>query len=115
MPSVPSLLRCCLVLLQVLVLKNMVTPDELQDDQEFGEICEDVKDECAQHGAVLSVLIPRVKENFPQQCEGSVFVEFDRADLAQKAALALSGRKFADRTVDVDYFDEIKFSNRILL
>lgn len=93
----------------------MVTPEELRDDEEFVEICDDVKDECSQYGTVLSVLIPRVKENFSDQCEGSVFVEFDRADIAQKAALALSGRKFAERIVDVDYFDEIKFSNRILL
>jgi splicing factor U2AF 65 kDa subunit len=105
----------CGVCVQVIILKNMVTPEELRDDQEFAEICEDVKDECAQHGQVLSVLVPRAKESFPVQCEGSVFVEFQQADIAQKAALALSGRKFAERTVDVDYFDEIKFSNRILL
>lgn len=99
----------------MIILKNMVTPDELRDDEEFAEIVEDVKDECAHHGPVLSVLIPRAKEHFPVECEGSVFVEFQSADAAQKAAVALSGRKFADRTVDVDYFDEVKFSNRILL
>lgn len=93
----------------------MVISEELQDDEEFADICDDVRDECAQHGPVMSVLIPRVKENYPPQCEGSVFVEFQHPETAQKAALALSGRKFAERTVDVDYFDEIKFSNRILV
>jgi splicing factor U2AF subunit len=100
---------------QVIILKNMVISEELQDDEEFADICDDVRDECAQHGPVMSVLIPRVKENYPPQCEGSVFVEFQHPETAQKAALALSGRKFAERTVDVDYFDEIKFSNRILV
>jgi splicing factor U2AF subunit len=99
----------------VIILKNMVTPDELGDDEEFGEICEDVREECSQHGDVLNVLIPRAKDGFPLQCEGSVFVHFQETVSARKAALALSGRKFADRTVDVDYFDEIKFSNRTLL
>lgn len=100
---------------KVIILKNMVTVEELQDDQEFGDICEDVKEECSQHGKVLSVLIPRVKENYPKQCEGSVFVEFELPEVARAAALSLSGRKFAGRTVDVDYFDETKFANRALL
>ena len=97
------------------MLKNMVTAEELRDDDEFLEICEDVKEECSQHGSVNSVLIPRAKENYPVHCEGSVYVEFHDTESAQKAAFALSGRKFADRTVNVDFYDEIKFSNKILL
>lgn len=107
--------RVCWACVQVIILKNMVVSEELQLDEEFGEICDDVRDECAQYGRVLCVLVPRAKEGFPAQCEGSVFVEFGAAVEARTAALALCGRKFADRTVDVDYFDEIKFTNRTLL
>ncbi|KDN45454.1 hypothetical protein K437DRAFT_274218 [Tilletiaria anomala UBC 951] len=38
---------------------NMVTQDELTDDQEYSEIVEDIRDECARYGDVLDVRIPR--------------------------------------------------------
>jgi splicing factor U2AF subunit len=31
---------------------NMVTPEDLVDDEEYGEIYEDVKEECSNFGAV---------------------------------------------------------------
>jgi splicing factor U2AF 65 kDa subunit len=44
---------------EVLCLLNMVTEDELTDDEEYEEILEDVKDECNKYGAVKSIEIPR--------------------------------------------------------
>lgn len=93
----------------------MVTREELQNDEDYADICEDVKDECSQHGEVAVVLIPRIKEGFPAQCEGGVYVQFLQSEAAQRAAMALTGRKFADNTVDVDYFDESAFASRNLL
>ena len=43
----------------VLCLLNMVTEDELVDDDEYEEILEDVKDECNKYGMVKSIEIPR--------------------------------------------------------
>ena len=42
---------------------NMVTPQELQDDEEYGEIVEDVREECAKFGEVLDVRIPRPEKD----------------------------------------------------
>jgi splicing factor U2AF subunit len=47
---------------KVLKLSNMVTRADLEDDQEYVDIVEDVRAECSQHGAVMDVLIPRAKE-----------------------------------------------------
>ncbi len=44
---------------EVLCLLNMVTEDELLDDDEYEEIIEDVKDECNKYGNVKSIEIPR--------------------------------------------------------
>eukprot|EP01034_Spumella_vulgaris_P023873 gene23873-30150_t len=33
--------------------------------------------------------------------------------MATSAAMVLNGRKFADKTVVVNYFDEAKFSNEV--
>jgi splicing factor U2AF subunit len=99
---------------RVLKLTNMVTHDDLENDAEFADIKEDVRLECQDHGAVLNVIIPRMKDGFPMHAEGSIFVEFADPTKAQSAALALNGRKFVDRTVVVQYFDEAQFSRRQL-
>ena len=35
---------------EILVLMNMVTEDELKDDEEYEEILEDIRDECSKYG-----------------------------------------------------------------
>ncbi len=42
-----------------MVLLNMVTPEELQDDDEYAEIVADIRDECTKYGNVIDVRIPR--------------------------------------------------------
>ncbi|CAB4061529.1 NRBP [Lepeophtheirus salmonis] len=44
---------------EVLCLLNMVTPDELTDDDEYDDIVEDIRDECSKFGVVKSLEIPR--------------------------------------------------------
>ena len=39
---------------------------------------------------------------------GKIFVKYDSPESARKAMQALAGRKFADRTVVVTYFSEVK-------
>ncbi len=92
----------------------MVTPHELEDDQEFYDIREDVKMECSTFGRVVNVVIPRQKEGFPMSSEGNIYVEFDHPDSARNAASSLIGRKFAERIVTVQFFDELQFQNRQL-
>lgn len=103
---------------KVLHLKNMVSAAELQDDGEHADIIDDVRTECAQYGgpgAVTSVLIPRAKEGYPVAAEGSVFVSFSDSSVARTAAMALSGRKFGNNIVSVDYYDENNFARGVLV
>lgn len=44
---------------EILCLLNMVTEDELQDEDEYDEILEDVKEECNKYGNVKSIEIPK--------------------------------------------------------
>ena len=37
----------------------MVTPSELNDEEEYEDILEDIKEECNKHGVVKSLEIPR--------------------------------------------------------
>jgi splicing factor U2AF subunit len=107
-----------------------VNRSEIQNDDEYFDILDDVREECSQHGRVINVLIPRTKDGHPSAAEGSVFVEFADIESAKKAANSLKGRKFADQIVIVNYvssrpplyfphfdiqYDEIRFSNRVLV
>eukprot|EP00923_Selenidium_pygospionis_P037537 GHVN01065806.1.p2 GENE.GHVN01065806.1~~GHVN01065806.1.p2 ORF type:complete len:288 (+),score=36.58 GHVN01065806.1:1243-2106(+) len=96
---------------RVLMLSNIVLPEELRDDKEFEEIVEDVKLECMEYGHVMSVEIPRPMASFDpngghQSHIGYAYVEFTDIDGAGKARKALSGRKFSGRTVEAHYYSE---------
>lgn len=83
----------------------MVTPEDLQDDEEYDDIVDDIKTECVKFGKVNSITVPRPGG----ECEsavGKVFVEFDEVQGAEKAASELHGRGFASRTVEADFLSE---------
>ncbi len=95
---------------RVLQLLNMVTVDELLDNDDYEEIMEDVMEECTKYGKVLSLKIPRpTGGNRQAPGVGKIYVKFDVADAASSALKALAGRKFSDRTVVVSYFVEENF------
>lgn len=94
---------------RVLKMSNMVTSEEIQDDTEFADIMEDVRMECSDHGAVLRVLIPRRKENYPAHAEGNIYVEFSDTTGAGAAKRSLAGRKFDNRTVIVEDYPESSY------
>merc|ERR1712094_108962 len=79
---------------QCLSLENMLTREDVAGD-EYEEIVEDIKEECAKHGEVEKVAIPRPNADGPDpEGVGKVFVKFATVDAARKASDALSGRTF---------------------
>lgn len=97
---------------EILCLMNMVTPDELEDEEEYEDILEDVKEECGKYGYVKSVEIPRPIKGVEVPGLGKIFVEFGSFIDCQKAQQALSGRKFSNRVVVTSYFDPDRFHHR---
>ncbi len=77
-----------------LCLENLVKPDELQNDDDYRDIIQDVQEECAKHGMVEKVIIPRPKPGVDVLGLGKAFVYFLSDDSAGKAQLALHGRIF---------------------
>merc|ERR1711971_397622 len=47
---------------RVVELKNMLTIDDLANEEEYNDILEDTKEECDQYGQLLNVYIPKVGE-----------------------------------------------------
>ncbi|CAF0795956.1 unnamed protein product [Didymodactylos carnosus] len=97
---------------EVLCLLNMVTEDELKDDEEFEDIMEDVREECGKYGSVKSLEIPRPIMGVDVPGVGKIFVEFTSISECQKAQQALTGRKFANRVVVTSYYDPDKYHRR---
>ncbi|KAE9401099.1 hypothetical protein BT96DRAFT_919077 [Gymnopus androsaceus JB14] len=103
---------------RILLMLNMVTPDDLIDDEEYGDLFEDVKEECAHFGPVEDLRIPRpVKKDKskwapgegldPQSAArideaagvGRVYVKYVDSESAAGALKSLAGRSFAGRSI----------------
>jgi len=97
---------------EVLCLLNMVMPDELTDEEEYEDILEDIREECAKYGEVRSIEIPRPVPGVDVPGCGKVFIEFSTDSECQKAQHALSGRRFSNRVVVTSYFDPDKYHRR---
>jgi len=93
----------------VLCLMNMVTPDELVGDEDYDEIFDDIREECAKYGRIRSLQIPRPNQEFEVPGVGKIFIEYMTPPECRAASEALAGRKFASRVVVTSYYDPEKY------
>jgi splicing factor U2AF subunit len=105
---------------RILLMLNMITPDDLTDDQEYGDLYDDIKDECSNFGAVEDLRIPRpVKKDKSKWAPGEggqvaaqeavradeasgvgrVYVKFVESSSASAALQGLAGRSFSGRSI----------------
>jgi len=112
---------------RILLMLNMVSPEDLVDDQEYSDIYEDVKEECSRYGAVEDLRIPRpVKKDKTKFAAGEtafqsaldaqradeaagvgrVYVKFIDALDAQAGLKVLAGRSFAGRSIITTVLNE---------
>uniref|UniRef100_A0A7S1T4K8 Splicing factor U2AF subunit n=1 Tax=Compsopogon caeruleus TaxID=31354 RepID=A0A7S1T4K8_9RHOD len=95
----------------ILQLENMVSEDELRDDDEFADIQEDVREEAAKYGSIQELIIPRPRkptdtsdatdERVPGL--GSIFIVYHDVNSSMSAFAAMSGRKFGPNVVVANY------------
>ncbi|XP_056686596.1 splicing factor U2af large subunit B isoform X1 [Spinacia oleracea] len=95
---------------KILCLNQVVTVDELRDDNEYEEILEDMRDECGKFGDLTNIVIPRPDmEGKLIPGVGKVFLEYADTSACASAKNMLGGRKFGGNTVTADYYPEDKF------
>ena len=102
---------------RVIQIINILTPEDLMDDDEYKEILEDIRGECMNFGTVLNVELPRPDRatSFASLSVGKVFVKFATIESAKRARFNLSGRRFNGRLAvgsfyPENYFDVRKFN-----
>ncbi|KAI0027801.1 hypothetical protein K488DRAFT_80969 [Vararia minispora EC-137] len=103
---------------RILLMLNMVTPEDLIEDQEYADLLEDVREEVAGYGPIEDVRIPRPvrRERGKWGSDGSVdpivaqrqdeaagvgrvYVKYVDGDSATRALKSLAGRSFAGRSI----------------
>jgi len=104
--SIPGVdLSKAIMATNVLCLMNMVTADELENDETYDEIFDDIREECTKFGKIRSLQIPRPSSDFPVTGVGKIFIEYTTPQEASTASEALAGRKFQSRIVVTSYYD----------
>lgn len=113
---------------RAIVMLNMVTPDELTNDDDYEDILLDIKEECSKYGEVEQLRIPRPTKRARKvagQLEkaeqsatdaarsdedagvGRVFVLFRTVEGAQAGVRAIAGRQFGGKTIICAALDEV--------
>lgn len=92
----------------VMVLRNMVGPEDIDDDLE-GEVTE----ECGKFGSVNRVIIYQEKQGEEEDADiiVKIFVEFSMASEMNKAIQALNDRWFGGRKVVAEVYDQERFNS----
>lgn len=88
---------------RVLVLRNMVGPEDLDDELE-----NEVTEECGKFGAVNRVIIYQEKQGEEEDAEVivKILVEFTLAKEVESAINVLNGRYFGGRIVRAERYDQ---------
>lgn len=109
---------------RVLFLKGLLRPDDLKTDEEYNDICMDIRLEGEKFGALISMEVPRpFKDNAFGQREydvnapgvGFAFLEFAAVEGSSKAKKGLHGRNFGENQVNAEYFNETKYASKDFL
>lgn len=115
---------------RVMLLLNMVTPEELYNDDDYNDIIEDINDECSKYGEIEGVRIPRPvpkskkwesteaaaataernKRTDDEAGVGRVYVMYKDVESTKKAMNAIGGRQFAGRTILVANVPEVSLA-----
>ncbi|KAL5537865.1 hypothetical protein UlMin_046210 [Ulmus minor] len=98
---------------KILCLTEAISVDQLEDDQEYEEILEDMRDECSKFGIVVNVIIPRPNQNGESiSGVGKVFLEFSDTVGCTNARNVLNGRKFGGNSVKAVFYPEERYYSR---
>jgi splicing factor U2AF subunit len=93
---------------RVVELKNMLSMDDLQNDDEYQDILADTEEECRQFGQLLKVVIPKRDEPGATK----IFLEYATTDDAAVAISKLAGRTFDGKKVLAAYYDQEQFNQQ---
>lgn len=94
----------------VLRMGNIISLEDIEEDEDYQALIEDLREGCATVGTVLALKVPRmkIKENGEKDAEvpglGYAFVQYSSVLEAAQAAKNLRLKTFNGKQVQVDYY-----------
>ncbi|XP_021775299.1 splicing factor U2af large subunit B-like isoform X4 [Chenopodium quinoa] len=99
---------------KVVCLTEVVTADDLKDDDEYQDIMVDMKEEGEKFGSLVRVDIPRPGPNGElAPGVGKVFLEYADTESSSRARAGMNGRKFGGSQVVAVFYPENKFAEGV--
>ena len=93
----------------VIMCNNMVSAEELSNDEDYEDIIADIQEECGKAGNLLRVVIPRPKAGVNVVGVGKVFLKYTDVAGAQAGIALLNGRSFSGQVVVASHYNEAAF------
>lgn len=95
----------------------MVSREELLDDEEYQDLLEDIRQEVGKYAKLSSIEIPRpavaaADPSLDPPGVGLVFLQYEDAKGAQRAKVALHGRKFGLNVLEASAYDLARYSSK---
>lgn len=94
---------------KIVVCLNMITSEDLIDDDDYEDIILDVQEECGKCGKLIKVTIPRPNGSNQVGGLGKIFLQYEAVEGAEKAKTMLHGRVFNGKSVVSTFYDEVAF------
>jgi RNA recognition motif. (a.k.a. RRM, RBD, or RNP domain) len=90
---------------RILVLHNMVMDEDLEMDEDYNGLMDEVRGECAKYGKLLGMKVPRRASDLVQSTAiKKIFLEYATTQDAMNAEDELSGRQFGPNVVRVSHW-----------
>ncbi|CAF3640982.1 unnamed protein product [Rotaria sordida] len=91
---------------RVCVLRNMVGPEDVDDDLQ-----QEITEECSKYGEVIKVVIYTEQQGEDDNAEQivKIFVEFQTNKQAEKTVQSLNNRYFAGRMIKAELYDQTAY------
>lgn len=87
----------------ILVLHNMVTEEDLETEDSYQGLKDEVAEECRKYGQLIQIVIPR---DAPHR---RIYLQYATVSDAEAARKELQGRKFGDAMVQTSFLSELDF------
>ena len=98
---------------KVLCLNSIIKGLDIEEEEKYNEIKEDLKNECEKYGKVLDIFMPRkdVEDNETPGM-GNAYIMFDNIEQSKLARKFLSMKKFNNKLIYIQYLPEENFINK---
>ena len=98
---------------KVLCLNSIIRGLDIEEDEKYNEIKEDLKNECEKYGKVLDIFMPRkdVEDNETPGM-GNAYIMFESVEQSKLARKFLSMKRFNNKLIYIQYIPEDNFINK---